>query len=417
MTDKLSKAGDVSMRDISIISSTGNSYNIKEQVLALEIYEDLFGSFITGTIIVRDSMEFKNLIPLIGEEILLIDVITPLLDEQYAYKGEFYIYKMDDIVVSADRETTYMLHFISKEAIIDANCKISQAFSGKISDIVENLITGNTFLDSKKDYNIEPSSNSTKYVSNYWSPIQNLQYCCEHALNGNNSPTYIFYENKHGLNFLTFDALYTSNPLYQRFVFDNKTYTPDQINQQYSQIQEYRQEYGFDYLSRIRSGLYASETIYYDTLAKRYVHKSYIPEFKDTSHLNDYPIWTENIKRHPRSLLNCGTINYNTHDGFGDATNVKFSQHRSTLLAQAESYRLTIEVLGRTDYTVGQKVYVDIPLKTQITNETDHKDIILSGVYLIAAINHNIKSKGHICIIELIKDSLITNLSYEQFPN
>ena len=75
-------------------------------------------------------------------------------------------------------------------------------------------------------------------------------------------------------------------------------------------------------------------------------------------------------------------------------------------------YKVNIEVLGRTDYTVGQVVELYIPKATQITKEDpDPRDMILSGNYLVSAISHVINRENHTCNIELIKNSVLVNLS------
>jgi len=43
--------------------------------------------------------------------------------------------------------------------------------------------------------------------------------------------------------------------------------------------------------------------------------------------------------------------------------------------------------------------------------DDDAEDKIMSGIYLISAICHNITRKSHQCIIELIKDSYMVNIN------
>jgi hypothetical protein len=74
-----------------------------------------------------------------------------------------------------------------------------------------------------------------------------------------------------------------------------------------------------------------------------------------------------------------------------------------------------MEVFGRTDYTVGQKVYVEVPKPTVITSKdqantdknTGFIDTAYSGNYLITAINHIINREKHTCVIELSKESMM----------
>ena len=78
-----------------------------------------------------------------------------------------------------------------------------------------------------------------------------------------------------------------------------------------------------------------------------------------------------------------------------------------------ETFKINITVPGRTDYTVGQTVTVKkfkaSPTKKEDATE-DLVDNVISGKYLVAAINHVINRQNHECHMELIKDSLTMNL-------
>lgn len=417
-SEKIHTAGDVTIEDVTIINVRGHAQTITPQVVGIEIYEDIFTPFMTGKIFVRDSQDIQNLLPLVGEEVVNISFKTPKIDEKHGYKGEFYIFKMDDKIKLREREVVFVLHFISKEAIIDMNKKISKAYSGKISDIVRQICTNPEGFGTKKQLNIEETSNTTKYVSNFWSPSQNLEWLTDSAINSNDSPSYVFFENKHGLNFLSLESMYTGSPIYQRFIWDN--YTADisptggssrDLNKDYQRVIDFQTPESFNYIDRIQSGMYGSEIIYYDLLTKQYVHTGYKPEFDKGGHLNDFPLWTSAPPASQKSVLIREHNYYNNFEGFGDVTNNKVIQKRMSLMAQAEGYKITITVFGRTDYTAGQRVYLDVPRNRQVTDKSDDVDKINSGTYLIAAICHNITRSTHQCVMELTKDSFIVDIN------
>jgi hypothetical protein len=106
---------------------------------------------------------------------------------------------------------------------------------------------------------------------------------------------------------------------------------------------------------------------------------------------------------------------YASHEGYPDTSNVAFQQKRNSMLQILRSNIIEITVFGRTDYTVGQKVYVEIPKPVVTTKEdqvnTNQKSGIIdstySGNYLVTAINHVINRDNHTCVMELSKDSLM----------
>ena len=83
-------------------------------------------------------------------------------------------------------------------------------------------------------------------------------------------------------------------------------------------------------------------------------------------------------------------------------------------LQQAEATKIEIMVAGRTDYTVGMKVQLNLhkiqPLvKSDL--ESEMKDNMFSGNYLISAVSHYINRERHECTMEVIKDSFVIDLN------
>lgn len=411
-------AGDVSIDKAQIITSKGFYQDISAQIITLQLYEDLFAPFLTGSLIIKESLDLVNLFPFIGEEFLELEITTPSL-ERGNVKSRFYIYKLSNRELIGDRAVVYQLHFISQEAIVDLNKKVSRVFSGKISDIVPTFVTGVTDgFESKKQLYVEPTVNNLKYISNYWSPVENLVYLTSNA--SANSPNYTFFENRDGFYFVSLDALYEAG-VYQDFVYDR--YTRDSgpngtdvrnTPEDFKRIMEISIPVGYDYMDRIRSGMLSSKAISYDITRKKYNVKTYnmFQRFDKQKHLNPYPINSDkSIFRNNSMIINYPRT-YGQFNGFGDTSNYSTIQERLSLMKLAQANRLDITVMGRIDYTVGQKVSVTLNKIEPISKEdTDVVDKMFSGYYLISAINHYIDRDKHECNMELIKESLQLDLN------
>lgn len=413
----INSAGDVQIDEIIITSLGGKTINLIPQLAGIELYEDIFSPFITGKIYLVDSQEITSILPIVGNEILKIKFKTPTIDSKLSYNGEYYVYKMDDKVKVAERTATYALHFISTEGIIDVNKKVSKAFSGKISDIVKELVTSEVYgLESKKQCNIEETTNTTKYISNYWSPARNLAFVSENAISKeHSSPTFLFFENKNGFNFVSLAALYGDQPQYE-FVWDN--YSADvsnnsssrDLNKDYQRVLELKTPDTFNYIDRVKSGMYGSELISYDLMTKQYMHAAYVPEFNEMPHLNKFPIWSSKTASKPRAAMVTKLKCYNNFDGYDDVTNVTTMQKRQAALTMATAFRVVITVFGRTDYTAAQKVSLKVPVNAQINKGDKPYDEVYTGNYMVAAICHHVDRNQHMCTMELVKDSLNINL-------
>lgn len=418
-TNKIHIAGDIEIKEISIITSQGFKQEVTLQTMGIEIYEDIFANFITGKIFLNDSHELTNLLPLIGEEYIRIHVRTPSLDPEEDYNMEFAIYKMDDRFKTKERELIYVLHFISKEAIIDLNKKLSRGFKGKVSDIVKEICEKE--IGTSKKLDIEDTKNQTRFISNFWNPIRCIQWVTDQAVNTDNSPSYLFWETNYGFHFRSLLSLYQGTPIKQRFVWDNYSAEIDKgvtggssyhsIERDFQRIMELDIKQSWDYIERLKSGMYGSQIIYYDLFTHQYVHNGFNPDWDEKKSLNPYPLWTDKVPMNSRAVLMHDHQYRNVFDDYDDVSNTKIRQERRSILAQAEGYKISINVLGRCDYHAGQRVRVEVPLAKQIKeNETDKLDKLMSGNYVIGALCHLITREKHQCTMELIKDSYLREL-------
>jgi hypothetical protein len=413
-------AGDVSIEKILITTTRGFYQDVTNQVISINLFEDIFSPFMSGNLVLRESLDLVNLFPFIGEEFLDLEITTPTIPHA-TVKARFHIYKLTDRQLLGDRLVAYQLHFIANEAVVDLNKKISKVYGGKISELVGRFVTDQTEgMESEKSFFVQNTRNNLKYTSNYWSPIKNLTYLADNALSESGSPSYVFFENRNGFNFVSLEALY-SGQVVQEFRYDR--YTRDSVplggnalntDQDYKRIGNLDIPTGFDYIDRIRSGMLASRLVSYDITKKVYTARNYnmFEKFDKQKHLNKFPVSSDASIFRAASLI----INYprafETFSGFGDSTNARMVQERTSLLKLAEATKISIDVPGRLDYTVGQKVNVVLNKIEPIQkSDTTNLDNMFSGHYLISAINHSINRQSHTCYMELIKDTSIVNFN------
>ena len=419
-------AGDVNVETINIQSYDGTTYSISNQLVAIQIFEDLYSPFITGVLTIKDSLDFINGLPMVGQELLDISIFTPTLKDKGGHiKGQFYITELKNREYAQEKSIIYELSFISKEAILDANVKLSKGFSGNIGDIVKNVLTDKFVrFDTVKKLNIESTVNSTQYVSNFWSPTRNMQYLCELALNKNQSASYVFFENRDGFNFGSIETMSTSPVISQEFRWNNSTQAVSasgtsqrDIVSDYQRITQFSLKKGFNSLRRIAQGMLTSVAFSADITTKRYTASifNYSDWFKGENQLNDYPLYIKEDKEFPLFYTARVFNEPRAFDNFtdkGDSSNFKMVQRRVSELLQSDDYAVEINVPGRTDYTVGQVVRITMFQSEPLSKEESNKEVldkVFSGRYLVSGINHYITREKHECSMELVKDSYITS--------
>lgn len=415
---KVCKAGDVSIGDLTIISSNGVALNVLPQLVILELYESLYDPFMSGKIVLTDTQAIRDFFPLVGNEILKVSFETPTLGKDYVYTAEFFIYESSDSQRNMERTSVYALNFISKEAILDRNKRISKTFKGNPVDMLEYLLRDNG-LQTEKELIAEEPRNQFAFCSNWWRPTKAIKFLSERCVSANGQPAFLFFENKNGFIFSSLDTLINKEmPLSARFRLNDYTRSMDDkatsyrdLEKDYQSILQIEYHNGFDYFRRLENGFYGGELITLDLTTRRYTHNAFNRPFENDSHLNEYSPVSGKPLAVPRGHLTFIPKMYNNFDGFGDSTNGNTAVDRDTIFARLNAQRLTIKVYGRTDYTVGQKVSVTIPKSGQINDRESTYDKLLSGVYLVTGLCHNITPRNHQTIMELAKDSSAIDLN------
>jgi len=414
-------AGDVNLVNLEIIGSKGQLLDIKGLVVEVHVFEDIFSPFITGRIILQDSLDLINFFPFIGQEFVRVNIRTPTFTEQKKIINEtFYIYKMSNREQVGDKAVAYELHFVSTEALYDLNLRYSKAFEGTGSEIVTKIMN-TAFVTQKKMAMMEVTTNKTKFVACNWSPIKTINYLTKISANDSRS-NYLFFENRYGFNFTTLNHIYQTMPVYQNFqlvaitriIDPNTGRSIRESNLDFSKIIDFEMPRGFDYIDRTQNGMFASKIITHDYTTKKYSVKNYnaVDEFPKHPHLNKYPVFTQGVARNTSALILSEPKHYGIHNGHGDISNTKHALSRIGLMKMAEAFKFNITVAGRTDYTAGQVVEIKMPTFEPHTSGLDPNSIdkMFSGKYLITALNHVIKTDRHETHMELMKDSLIINL-------
>jgi hypothetical protein len=299
--------------------------------------------------------------------------------------------------------------------------KQSKGYSGNISEMAKAFLEKEGFNTTKK-INVERTKNSTKYTSNFWSPVRNLNFLATAGINDSGSPSYMFFESRKGFNFVTLDSLYKQK-MFQKFIKDNYVRDTDKnisyrnLDRDYQRIIDFKVKVSYDALQVTNNGAYASRVYAFDFVKKKLFAKDYdaLSKFNESAHLNKNPLYTARKPVSSMNLIFNEVRHYSVFNGFQDTSNVNIQQQRNSMMSLLRSSVIEITVFGRTDYTIGQKVFVQVPKPTIITDKDkdglDSKsgttDKTYSGNYIITAINHVINRNSHTCLLELSKESVL----------
>lgn len=440
-TPTIQKAGSVDVRTLELVSSNGSSIPLNEFLIEFNLYEDMFASTMYGEVFISDSRNLIDKLPIIGEEQLLVDIITPDFKDQYKIKKAFRVYKISDRKVIRDNNTqTYILHFASNELFKDLITPIFSQFNAEVSGIASSAFDS---IKTDRYPGLGPTGlqgvgvalNKIKFISPGWTPIKIINWAATKALPlENDACNFVFYESNKKFYFANitriFQSFHTKDGLFGSILnfVGSYSYSPTNIDKkstsvvdEFYKVKELNMENLADNVKNSTSGYLGNRIIVLDVFNKEYSNSvfNYISKYKEYYHTSGkgsaaVPIFSSGATASVNSSISYYPYNPNLYGG-PDGNNVlpsinpKQFQSRRSLLMDVSNLKLNIVVAGRTDVEVGNMLYLKFPELGPASEEDYAKEKLdkrYSGYYLITAIHHKITFIEHIMFLEIVKDSL-----------
>ena len=275
VSDAITKPGDVIITslDLSIISSE-DPLDLKPFMMEINLYEDIFSPTLHGSVVIRDSLNLIGRLPIIGDEVLNIDIQTPwaelggysksnlgTFDPINKIQKSFSVYAVKNRKLNNDREQYYELFFCSLEASSDNITKVCQKFEGTTDEIASEIFTehmksprfftnknigdrssseeegkvsnqeteesGFSGQDGFTEFFIAdtPHDSHITFVPPMWTPIQCLSWLAKRSIGLKyKSPTFLFFETTKAFYFASIESLLANqlanSDIYSAFVYN-----------------------------------------------------------------------------------------------------------------------------------------------------------------------------------------------------
>ena len=459
------KPGDVLINKVELTTLGGGLLDLKPFIVEINIFEDMFSPSMSGNIIIRDAQNLIGKLPIVGDEILTIDIQTPGFGEPGKYDNinkiqkSFCVYSVKDRKLNNDREQFYALSFCSLEAALDNVTRVSQKFSGTTdeiaSEVFETFMKAPRFFKSKLvDYkegaNSEfvisdvPHESKITFTSPMWTPMQIMNWIAKRAIgNKHKTPTYLFYETTKGFYFTSIEeniAVQLENKLiYSDFIYNTPlvdTTTEESVSKGYATVEAVKFLTNLDVLQSQDLGHFASSVFKFDLIKKE--HEIYIYDHgfnfngdsaTPTAHMESYKVEGDTIVRDDTKKYNMifpitvmrsynsktfmNTVNPGVLGSTEDSIDLhpeKYVGQRNSSLMDVSTLKMVITVPGRTDCEAGKLIrffYPSVGDKNEETIKTEGGlwDPFISGIFMISAIHHHITPFHHNMYMEIVKDS------------
>ena len=435
--------GEINLEYLRIFSSEGVRADLSSIVVEINLFEDIFSTAFTGNIIIVDTLNLIEKLPILGQEYIELKCSTPQTNptKKSVIEKRFVLHSIvarDNISSGAQ---SYSLDISTEDSIRNLKTRVSKSYTDSIDNIVTDVLKNQ--LGSSQDLNIGPTSGIRKIVSPNVHPYTLVNMLKKEAVADmglNLPPHFLFFENKNGLNFISLESLYMRGIVAKLHAGDKdgdddyltrrNNNNETKVGQGLKRILSYSFGTNNDLAVNIVGGMLGSNLITHDIYNKSYktYNYDYFRDFDKHERVegNPKPIYNQqmisdkdfgsfansNVKVHPT----CGLVNDKQHYGDGD---LRASRPQDWILErQAKVCELNnggiinISMNGNTLMTVGDVVHINLP----ITGE-DHDDDEIestSGNYLITKLRHSIapQQKQHEIHMQVVRDSAVK--SYKQ---
>ncbi|WP_298751821.1 hypothetical protein [uncultured Arcobacter sp.] len=355
---------NVNIYKLELVSHTGETINLIELFLTLNLYESIFTYNITGKLILIDTIDIIKNMPIIGGETINVSFG---IDEDNIKNLKFDIYKIqrDEAGIRDEKKKIVILYVSSKGMLANERKRFSKRFNTSIDSILTEVTT---HFESSKLVESTQSEN-INYLSNYWTAYENIAYILTNAIR----PDYFFYETMESFKFTTFEDMLSDE--YGEIIFDiydeSKQASTDNIL-------SYKIDNYFDLPLSYKSKIFGNTNYCLDDI-----------NYNIEKTVNTYSDIMDNFANMGKNRLFVDELysvenDINTHDS--DIIN-----HRSPFIKGLSNNNLVIKLHGTISRYAGQSVVMkNYPT---IDNKSNYHELF-SGKWLITDINHSIDNDG-----------------------
>jgi hypothetical protein len=388
---------------------TGVSVDINLMYEELNIYDSVLFNTISGNVFIVDAVGSLKGFDFDGSEYLSLELSKE--GELFPFKGIFKIYSQGDRKMFSLGSTKYRLNFISIEYIESIRTKVIQYYSDTYSNISKRILKDYLNVPTKKFNGIIESSQGIRdVIIPTLEPLEAITWCSKRALDSNDKPTFLFFENTDGYNFMSISNIFKQAPL------ANINFSPknviDNFGSNFLGVRDYEIIDQYDFIESVKSGVYAKTYRGYDIARRTFV------EFKSDSFKDQIGITAANPNKNKTPfgmdldrayLSQIVSYFYNSKPKNNQERPEKWLLQRESILRNLFAKKVRIEMAGNYTFTSGKLLNVFMPKFSVITDNDGESGLEknMYGKYLIVSTRHKMTAQGrtHTTMMDLVTDS------------
>ena len=408
------------INELAIVTKV-NKIDISAVFKELNIFDSMFMPVMSGNLFITDSLGLSSKLMFDGSEVLLVDISKTEDSEVGRLKKAFRIYKQTDRTSNSERSENYVLNFVSDELIFSDQQRVNQAYRMPYMKMVERIMLDYLKIPPNNLNGVyEESSGIRDVIIPNLRPIEAIQWIARKAVNLDNSPSFVFYQNLIGYNFISLSKLLSENEIIDiKFQSKNQNKKGNALTD-LSTARSFQVVSQSDAIKRTRSGVNAGTFIGFDPMTRMISRRplSYLDHYENMKHSNPTPNFSAQINKD--GILNTAMYDsrivldtfstarqlseyVKSHDpdsiAYGSRTEDYVFQ-RKAIFENLNSKKLKIVMPGNFQLTTGFNVNIRAPFFGEKAEGDENEDETLSGKYLIIGSRHILKNKTHETVIE-----------------
>jgi hypothetical protein len=425
MSISVKKSTQFTINELYIVTKTGETIDIKAIYEEISIFDSLFTPVMSGNILIKDSVGLSGILLFDGTEMLLMDISKDANSDIANFRKAFRIYKQSSRKNNGMNSEMYVLHFAADEIMFSDQQRVNQSYEGTYSSVVGKILTNYLKVpENQLGGRYEDSIGVRKISIPNLRPLEAIEWCAKRAVDKNQSPNFMFFQNMTGFNFVTLSTL-----LSEVDVLDVKIETKNQSKS--NPIFEMSTARGFeviaqaDSIERTRSGINAGQFIGFDPITKTTSKKqiNFDSVYNSLKHANDNPNLSIELNRAGQDVRQSfdskktvsifsaaqqlsGYIKEKDPTVLSVLDNFEnYIFQRKAIIDLLMSKRIKVAMPGNFQLSSGFNVNVAAPTLGKKEKGSDNLDPSMNGKYLIVASRQIIGYDKHETIIEVASTS------------
>lgn len=391
----------------------------------INIFDSLFMPVMSGNILIRDSIGLSGKLFFDGSESILIHIVKDENSDIGSFKKAFRIYKQSDRQNISLNDEAYVLSFVADELIYSDQQKINQSYEFTYSQIVEKIMIDYLKIsDNNKGGFYDSTVGLRKIVIPNLTPLDAIQWCAKRAVDQQQSPNFLFFQNLTGYNFASLSNLLTKEDILE-IKFEPKNTKDKNSIEEISSARSLEVVAQTNEVEKTRSGVNAGKFIGVDPMTGTIGVKniSYADTYDSMKHGNQNPNTSviknrdgvENTRAFDskKTLAFFGTARqFSEYIKKKDPTSISKEENienwmfqRKAIFNNLTNRRVKVVMPGNFQLTSGFNVRLLVPVFGAKEKGGENEDKGLSGKYIIVASRQSIKYNKHETIIEVATTS------------